>query len=192
MIPTAWVVSMIALWVLVLIETGLLLLLLRALGQLRQQGTLSTKDTPSIATWGLNVGEPAPSFTAIDQYGKRISFADFSGQKRILAFISPNCSVCAGAIEAMNGIIEQERGIAVIAVGDIDRERNNVYAAEYQARMPVLTPAFTAEKDLYRVQGIPFVFAIDEAGIIRAKGVVNERGSLRELLASAFAPVPVA
>ena len=183
--------SIIALWVLVLFETGLLLLLLRALGELRQRGTISTNGMESTQEWGLHIGEQAPSFTAVDQRGKVIRFEDFSSQRRILAFISPSCSVCMGAIEAMNSLVEEGQGIVVLAVGDADAERNRLYAAEHNAQMSILTATSTFDKSLYSVQGIPFIFAIDEVGIIRAKGVVNERGSLKELLTRAFAPVPV-
>ena len=60
---------MLALWIvvsvlciLVVFETVLLMLLLRALGQLRQQGAISSSG--AIQSGGLDIGEKAPSFIA--------------------------------------------------------------------------------------------------------------------------------
>lgn len=52
---TLWIV-VIVLGVLQLFEIGLLMLLLRGLGELRQRRECSTSET-----WGIAVGEPAPS-----------------------------------------------------------------------------------------------------------------------------------
>ncbi len=178
-------ISIIALWVLVLVETGLLLLLLRALGELKQQGKLLATQTPSFEMGGLDVGEQAPSFVAIDDDGTPVNLEDFSGRRRVLAFVSPGCPACGGAIEALNAVVREERDLVVLVLGGPDRERNRAYAAEHKAQMPIHTP--TADvKQAYRVQGVPFVFILDEAGLIRAKGPVNATEHVQNLLRTAF------
>lgn len=183
--------SIIALWVLVLFETGLLLLLLRALGELRQKGTLASTDRRSLNRGGLAVGEKAPSFVAIDYDDNQISLEGYQGQRRILAFISPGCSACSGAIETLNVFLKKEQGVTVLVLGELNSSRNHAYATEHSAQMPILTPTPGVEEELYRVRALPFVFVIDEVGIIRAKGVVNESEHLQMLLLEAFPHVPV-
>ncbi len=85
-------VSIIALWVLVLFETVLLVLLLRALGQIKQQGGVSGNQVQASGEGGLSPGKKAPSFTATDYEGRVVRLDDFQGQRRILAFILPGCS----------------------------------------------------------------------------------------------------
>lgn len=189
---------MLALWIVViilgileLVETVLLVLLLRALGQLKQQGGLTGSQGQSPADWGLAVGKKAPSFEATNQNGHAVNLEQFRGQKRILAFISPGCSVCASMIAALNTVVREQPNIVVLAIGDSDLKRNQEYAVEHQASMPVLTPSSGA-KERYRVEAVPFVFIIDESDTIRMKGIVNDSERLRALLQAAFPPVAVA
>lgn len=187
MIPTAWVVSMIALWVLVFIETGLLLLLLRALGQLQQQGKLSSASLEQRS--GLETGEQAPSFTAADHDRNTIRLDDFRGRRCIIAFVSPGCSACGGAIEALNMVEREDHDLALLVIGDSDARQNHTYAIEHKAQMPIWAAAPSLALDIYRIPGFPFVYVLDEEHSIRAKGAVNRYEHLQALLETAFGQV---
>lgn len=184
---------MLTLWIVVgaigaleVVETVLLVLLLRALGKLKQQGAFSTNQAQPFDPGGLNVGEKAPSFVATDDEGNTFRLEDFEGQRRILTFVSPGCPSCAGAIDALNAILQHEQDLAVFVVGDRDREQNRAYAHEHGARMPILTPASTDIREMYHVHGIPFVFVLDEAAVIRARGNANTVEHVQDLLKEAF------
>ena len=187
-----WIVSIIALWIVVIIETVLLLLLLRALGALRQKGGFSSEirqRTPDDD--GLPLGEQAPSFTAMEYDGNMVKMEQFRSP-RILTFVLPGCSACIGAIEALNAIIENEPTLTVMVLGSPDREANRTFAIECGAHMPILAPTSSLlAKETYQLQGFPFVFVLDEEGRILAKGVVNSNEHVQELLTSAFASVTV-
>ncbi|MGH2494179.1 MAG: peroxiredoxin family protein [Ktedonobacteraceae bacterium] len=184
-------IIIIALWALVLFETGLLLLLLRALGELKQHGILSpAKSLEPADIWGLPVGEHAPLFTVTDQNGKSVRLEDFQGRRRILAFVLPGCSSCDDTIHILHAFSLTDSSILVLVIGGSDRDLNNAYAGE-EAQLPVLTPVPGFSGELYRLRSVPFVFILDEAGIIRAKGVVQEIEQLQRLLMAAFPSVPV-
>jgi peroxiredoxin len=136
---------------------------------------------------GLSPGKKAPSFTATDYEGRVVRLDDFQGQRRILAFILPGCSSCTGTMSALNSFVQSEDVTKVFVIGGSDRELNHAYALEHETHLTVLTPTRDFHAGLYQIQGVPFVFVIDEAGIIRAKGVVNEDEQLQRLLAGAFA-----
>lgn len=191
--PTIWIVSITALWLLVLFETGVLLLLLRALGEIRQQVRQSSAThTSSPATGGLAIGEKAPAFTTVKQDGSVMNLDDFQGRKRVLAFILPGCPACRGAITALNMLVQEEHDLEVLVVGGPDRAVNGAYALEQQMHMPLLTPAIaTLSQDAYGIPGVPFVFVLDERGIVRAKRVVNLQEHMRALLSVAFPPMTV-
>ncbi|MGI9060488.1 MAG: peroxiredoxin family protein [Ktedonobacteraceae bacterium] len=180
-------VSIIALWLLVLVETGLLLLLLRALGQLRQNGIPSVKQGQSSDEWGLAVGEKAPSFVATDYEDKPVRLDDLQGQRRLLAFILPGCSSCSYTIKALHIYAQREDGVTVLVIGGPDRDINHAYALEHDTDIVVLTPSPGFYAELYRIRGVPIAFVIDEVGVIRAKGVVNNHEQLQQLLTEAFA-----
>jgi methylamine dehydrogenase accessory protein MauD len=183
---TGWIISNIVLWLVVVCETGLLLLLLRAIGELRQQGILPTVDKDGANTGGLAVGEQAPTFIATDYASNEVSLEDFRGMQRILAFVSPGCPACANTIEALNALIQTRQDVKVLVVGGPNREHNQRFAVEYKAKMPILTASPTLLSETYHISGVPFIFAIDESGIILAKKVVNNSQHMQALIATAF------
>lgn len=181
-----WMMSYIALWIMVLFETGLLFLLLRAIGELRRQGILPKENSNGVNTSGLAIGEQAPSFVATDYTGNDISLEDFQGMRRVLAFVSPGCPACASTIEVLNTLIQVERDIKVLVVGGPNRERNQAYGLEHKFVTSILTAPSTIVSETYRVSGVPFIFVLDEAGIILAKKVVNNSQHMHALLTDAF------
>lgn len=181
---TLWIVVII-LGVLELFETVLLVLLLRALGKLKQQGVLDGNRRQSPGAWGLAVGEKAPSFVAINQDGHKVSLEDVQGRRGIVAFVSPSCTPCATTIDVLHALLQEGRDVAVLVVGSVNPEQNDAYAVEHHTPIPILTPDSDLD-NIYQVRVKPFVFVLDEAGIIRAKGGLNDREHLEELLMMAF------
>ncbi len=187
----SWTISYVVLWGLVLLETVFLVLLLRALGELRQQLKLvlrtSGTQEPNVEMGGLEVGERAPSFTARDQHGNTIKLDNWQGQRRLLAFVSVSCTTCQKTIEFLNDLLQRERDLQVMVVAmDHDWATNREFAEKNRAQMPVLTTDTDVARELYHVRMISAVFALDERGMIRAKMLVNEREHLRDLLAEAY------
>lgn len=183
---TLWMV-VIVLGVLELFETVLLAFLLRALGKLKRQGGFGSNQLLSPQEWGLAVGELAPPFAVSDHHENIVHLDDFHGKKRIVAFISPGCSACSGTIEALNAFVRNERAFAIFVLGGSDCEQNRAYASKQQAAMPILTDHAEEGKNAYHVQGVPFLFVLDEEGIIRAKGLVTNLERLQQVLMNAFA-----
>ncbi len=189
---------MLTLWIVVIVigalqifETVLLVFLLRGFGQMKQQGGFAGSQLQSPQEWGLAIGEKAPAFTGTDQDGNTVNVETYRGQRRILAFVAPGCSVCADVIAAMNAVVREKPDMVVLAVGDSDVERNHAYAVEHHASMPILATPSPVDKELYRVQGVPFVFIVDETDTIRAKSIVNDSERLHAVLQSAFPPITV-
>ncbi len=178
-------------WLLVLFETALLLLLLRGLGELRERIIASNTRVQPFTDRGLALGIQAPAFVALDHEGHPIRLEDSQGQWRILAFVSLGCPACAGAIQALNVLHQSKQGVVILVVGGPDSKLNHAYAVEHEALMPILTPTADFDRSLYLVQGLPFIFVLDEGGVIRAKGVVNQLEDLQALLSNALVPVVI-
>ena len=184
-------ISVIALWVLVLFETVLLFLLLRGLGKLRERITASSNQEQPFADRGLALGTQAPAFVALNHEGRSIALEDTQGQWRILAFVAPGCSACESTIETLNAFVKERTDLAVLIVGGADRLANHTLATEHHTRMPVLTPTANLARDMYLIRGTPFLYILDEKGTIRAKGIVNDAEHLQQLLMDANAPMPL-
>ena len=187
--PAIWMVMIVALWIAVLVETGLLLALLRSLGQLRRLGIPANQDylAPLPPTnGGLMPGEAAPDFAAVDPDGRQIALSDFAGKRRLVAFVSPGCSVCTSFMQALNEVIHSEPDLAVLVMGTGDREVNRGYGQEQRTQAPILASMSESVSDLCRVRSMPYVFALDEEGVVRGAGIVNRKEHLQGLLLNAF------
>ncbi len=130
----------------------------------------------------------APDFTAVDHDSRSVKLSDAQGQWRILAFVSPGSSACESTIQTLNETMHERPDLTIMVIGGAAHATNYAYALERNAKMPILTPDATLAKEVYLVQGMPFVYILDEEGVIRAKGVVNEPAHLQNLLVSADGP----
>jgi methylamine dehydrogenase accessory protein MauD len=182
---TLWIV-VIVLGVLELFETVVLVLLLRMLGQMKQQGKLFSA-LPEQRS-GLDVGEHAPLFIVTGHNNNAIRLEDVRGLKSVIVFVSPGCSACAGAIDALNTFKREDHDMALLVIGAASERQNHTFAFEYQAQMPILAADLSLALDSYRIPGFPFVYVLDEEQIIRARGAVNCYEHLQALLTTAFGP----
>ncbi|HLG65312.1 MAG TPA: redoxin domain-containing protein [Ktedonosporobacter sp.] len=172
-----------------LFETVLLLLLLRALGELRQHMASSgTGQSRFFADRGLPLESQAPMFVALDHEDRPVRLEDTQGRRRVLAFVSPGCPACETTIDALNDFLREQKSVAVFVIGGTDKKANRAYAAERKAEMPILTPDAKLAREVYLIQGIPFVYILDEKGVIKAKGIVNALEHLHQLLSEAEIP----
>ena len=173
----AWLASYIALWAVVLFQGVVIFLLLRQLGVMylgRAQG---------VAGDGLALGQRAPDFTVPDLEGRSVSLADFRGRPLLLIFGSPNCAPCRQLIPDLNLFAHERREeLRVLFLSRGEMEESRRLAGELDVQVPVATHPDDALPDRYRARVTPFAFLIDGEGVIRAKGLTNNREHLELLL----------
>jgi peroxiredoxin len=131
---------------------------------------------------GIDTGEQAPPFEALDQEKKKIRLDDFWGKRLVLAFIIPGCPACPGTLKALNQVLQDQQNLVGLVVGGPDFEINKNYIKKHHIHFPFLTPYPDLAQKLYQVNTFPTVFIIDESGIIRARGLANRREHLQILL----------
>jgi len=178
-ITTIWIVSQIALWAIVLLETVLLLLLLRALGELKQN-IESSKQPAGIG--GLDIGTHAPLFSSVDQNNNIFRLEDTLGKRLILAFLLPGCPACVDTIGALHTLQQEDPHAVILVVGSADTKSNQKYAFEQELLFPILTPDESDLQKKYQVIAYPLVLVLDEQGIIRAKDVAVNYQRLKMLI----------
>ena len=90
-----WLLSYVALWLVVLVLGFLLLCALRALGLLRWRLEQLEATTPTrTGRGGLKPGKKAPDFTLPSVAGKEVALHDFAGRKVLLVFTQGGCGPC--------------------------------------------------------------------------------------------------
>jgi methylamine dehydrogenase accessory protein MauD len=177
---TALAISNIVLWVVVLA------LLVVVLALTRQLGVLHERISPVGALMlskGLTVGERAPTLDVTDLEGGRLTLGSprGDGKSTLLLFVSPTCPVCKSLLPIVKSSGKAERSwLDIILASDGDPNEHREYVrANGLASVPYVVSAPLGMT--YQVSRLPFAALLDEAGVLRARGLVNSREHLESL-----------
>jgi methylamine dehydrogenase accessory protein MauD len=171
-------VSQAILWVLVLGVVVALWALARQVGILYERvapmGALMTDAGPKL-------GSAAPQFDLPALNGARIAIGGVRAQSQLLFFLSPTCPVCKKLLPILRSAAQAERGwLQVLLASDGEATQHLAFYAE--AKLNEFPYILSSELGMtYRVSRLPYAVLIDERGVIRAKGMVNNREQLESL-----------
>lgn len=177
---TALAISNIVLWIVVLALLAVVLALTRQLGVLHERiapvGAL-------MLNRGLAVGERAPEMDVVDLGGTSVKLGSprADGKSTLLLFVSPTCPVCKSLLPVVKSSGKDERDwLDVILASDGDPDEHRAFAkANGLAGVPYVVSAPLGMT--YQVSRLPFAALLDEAGVLRARGLVNSREHLESL-----------
>jgi methylamine dehydrogenase accessory protein MauD len=165
-----------------LLTLGLAVLLF---GLARQVGILHERVAPMGAMasdQGLAVGEMSPQLSVTALSGARLALGGPSpqGRSRLLLFVSPTCPVCKKLLPIARSFAQAER-LEIVLVGDGDEDEQHSMIREFGLEgVPYVNSPHVGMT--FRVGKLPYAILIDAAGVIRAKGLVNNREHLESLL----------
>ncbi|MDQ5824259.1 MAG: TlpA family protein disulfide reductase [Chloroflexota bacterium] len=168
-----WLVSYIVLWLVVLVLLVLVILLYR------QLGIMYLGSAEGVSRDGLELGAQAPDFSLTDQYGNLQRPADYRGRPLLLLFGSPTCGPCKVLLPELHSWAADHPEVGVVWLNLASPEENLRYASEMGATLPM--SAHTPKDGVverFKVRVTPFLFFLDEQGIVRAKGLANTRDAL--------------
>lgn len=176
----ALLVSNVLLWVAVLLLCAVVFALVRQLGVLHERvapaGAL-------VFGQGPRVGDAAPIVAASDLAGRPVLVGGVApdGRSTLLFFLSPTCPVCKGLLPALDAIARSEAGSLRVLYASDGPVGEHTGFAEAQRLRPgeyLLSPTLGLT---YQVGKLPYAVLLDEAGVLRAKGLVNSREHLESL-----------
>lgn len=176
----ALLVSNLLLWLLV-IGLGLTVLALA-----RQVGVLYERIAPAGAlmiSQGPAVGETAPEFNLQTLAGEPLTVggASATNKSTLLFFLSPTCPVCNTLIPVLKSIRRSESkwlDVVLASDGEVGAQREFIAKKELEEFPYVLSTQLGVT---YQVAKLPFAVLLDEHGILRAKGLTNNREHLESL-----------
>jgi methylamine dehydrogenase accessory protein MauD len=181
---SAWRVLVIGGWVLNSLLVIVLYLLVRQVGLLsRRLPQVGARDDHQ----GPAVGEMAPPIDDRSVLGgKRVSLVD--GRRNLIVFVSTTCEVCIELLPSLKSIARRFKDInLVIIANDAAEATRRFVEAQHLDGLQVI-----ASRELGGGYGItypPYAFAVDEAGIVRAKGLVNHAEHIRSLMNALSEPL---
>ena len=184
-----WLVSYIVLWLVVLTLIVLILLLYR------QLGIMYLGSAEGVSRDGLARGAVAPDFSLTDQFGHTQRLAALRGKPTALIFGSPNCGPCRLLIPQLHEWSKKHPEVNVLWLNAATPEESERFVADVGATLPVAPYSpDTKLLDTYKVRVTPFLFMLDEVGVIRSKGLVNNKAGLdlylREMKTGKFEDLP--
>jgi methylamine dehydrogenase accessory protein MauD len=177
---TPLAISVVVLWIVVLCLLAVVLALTRQLGVLHERiapvGAL-------MLNRGLAVGEPAPAIDVVDLHGAnlRLGAPRTDGKSTLLLFVSPTCPVCKSLLPIVKSSGRDERDwldIILASDGNTDEHRDYIRANGLGGIPYVLSAPLGMT---FQVSRLPFAALLDEAGILRARGLINSREHLESL-----------
>lgn len=173
----AWLASYIVLWAVVLFQGVVIFVLLR------QLGIIYLGTAQGVARDGIAAGQRAPDFTLPNLAGGHVSLADFRGHSLLLVFGSTSCAPCRTLVPDLNEFARTRAGEfrALFLIRGTPAETQR-FVDELDVQVPVALHNDEELPDKYKARVTPFAFVIDGEGIVRAKGLANNREHLDMLL----------
>jgi thioredoxin-dependent peroxiredoxin len=132
----------------------------------------------------LKEGNKAPSFTGVNQDGKRISLSDYKGKKVVLYFypqdMTPTCTLQACNLRD-NYALLKKNGFEIIGVSPDDESKHKKF--EQRNKLPFTLLADTTHKILekFGVWDEKQLFGHKYMGVIRTTFVIDEKGVISKI-----------
>ncbi len=172
--------SYLMLWVLVVVLAIMMVGVLRLLGEYGDRGT--RRASVLVTDEGVALATPAPAFVARNTRDEAVEFPP-RGHSAICLFLTPTCKPCQDLIGPLNRFWDQEReryDFFVVLAGADDEVR--AFGRLFQPAMPLILDATEEISSTFGHARTPYAYLVDDRGITRIKGVVNDEETLRALV----------
>jgi methylamine dehydrogenase accessory protein MauD len=150
----------------------------------RQVGILFERVSPMGALMidaGPKVGSASPRFDLTTLTGETLTLGGEYARSRLLFFLSPTCPVCKKLLPVLRAIRTAEKDwleVVLASDGESDVHERFARGNDLQAFPYVLSTDLGMS---FRVSRLPFAVLIGEDGIVKSKGLVNNREQLESL-----------
>ena len=175
-----WAVSYLVLWCLVVMLCIVIVALARQIGTLHLR--LGPRGALEMDAEGPPLGEAPQPFDVSDVEGGSLSIGG-PGRAQLLLFVSPGCHICH---QVMPGVpaAAAAGSFAPHVITDVDRiDTQAAFAGKRSSSAPLIPGPEIARA--YGIPGTPYVVMLDDRGIVRAKGTVNNLEQLEGLVDTA-------
>jgi peroxiredoxin Q/BCP len=133
----------------------------------------------------LKVGDPAPDFVALNQYGKEVRQTDFRGKKVVLYFYpkdnTPSCTAQACNLrDNYEGL--RKKGYEVIGISADSRRSHRNFIHKYGLPFTLISDVDKKVIESYGAWGEKQLFGRTFEGIIRMSFVISEEGKIEKII----------
>jgi thioredoxin-dependent peroxiredoxin len=129
----------------------------------------------------LEVGQPAPDFTLLDQDGEKVSLADLRGRPVVVYFYpkddTPGCTTQACAIRDQWTEFEQA-GAVVLGISPDDVDSHARFADKYDLPHRLLADPERDVIQQYGTWGVKKMYGKEYEGVIRSTVLIGPEGEV--------------
>jgi thioredoxin-dependent peroxiredoxin len=133
----------------------------------------------------LEIGKPAPSFSALNQKGETIKLSQFAGKKVVLYFYpkdnTPGCTAQACSLrDNYNSLIA--KGYTVLGVSTDDAKSHNKFIEKFQLPFDLLVDTDHILADSFGVWIEKSMYGKKYMGVARTTFIIDEKGNISEII----------
>ena len=133
------------------------------------------------ADWMLKPGDPAPSFSLLDQAGETVKLSDFAGRKLLVYFYpeadTPGCTTQSCAVRDARQDLSS-LGVDVVGISPDTPEAQSKFDRKFGLGFPLLADTDHAVADAFDVWGEKTNYGKTYMGIIRSSFLIGEDGRI--------------
>lgn len=171
-VPTSIIIAQ---WVLMFGLIAILTVLYRQLAHLLRVSRATSEEA------GLDVGNVAPPFTYSVSSGERRKF-DPRAAATILLFADPGCASCDAAMTALERIARGDDDTRIVVATSATPDVIQTIPAFRETELDIVRVDRDVAYLMYQAAVTPFLFAIDDSGVVRAKGLVTTEREIRRMM----------
>jgi methylamine dehydrogenase accessory protein MauD len=124
----------------------------------------------------LGEAPPPAEATAIDG---RVVTVGGPGRSQLLMFVSPGCMVCDRVLPSIP-VVARAGEFEGLVITDVDAHETTAAFGSKTSSVPMIpSPQLT---QAYAVPGTPYLVILDDKGLVRAKGTVNNLEQMEGLV----------
>lgn len=131
----------------------------------------------------LKPGDPAPSFSLLDQSGHTVSLGDFKGRKLLVYFYpqadTPGCTVQSCAVRDAREDLGS-LGVDVVGISPDQPDEQAAFDQKFSLGFPLLSDPDHAICDAFGVWGEKKMFGKAYEGLTRSSFLIDEDGRVQE------------
>jgi peroxiredoxin Q/BCP len=129
----------------------------------------------------LATGDKAPSFSLLDQSGRKVKLADFKGRKVLVYFYpkadTPGCTTQACGLRDIAG---QVGDTAIVGISPDPPSKQQKFDEKYSLGFPLLADEDHAVAEKFDVWTEKSMYGRKYMGILRSAFLIDEKGKVAE------------
>ena len=181
---TPFVLSYVLLWAVVVLQSMLLLGLVRAIHNLQQghsQHEHEAAEPEEEPRAERLVGQEVPGFTTVDITGARFDLEQLRGRSTVVLFASPNCPSCLLALEELSTVGRKANGNVVVVCGGKEESCKRM-ADDFGLTVPVLIDQDDELQRLFDVYSAPTAVLLNPGNRVVSYGHPVRDQDLAEMM----------